>query len=304
MDFTREPVIQTVITPREGCKLVVRSSKGLSQEEYFVDSVEVATIGSALFFRSLEKPKCFLLPATDYEVIEVREARLVLKHVGLDRSIKISGGREAPIRSAREQSLEKVIMPPEAQEEATPEKSEEEANEAPGELVSDKRRERRRHYRRRRGKEEGEDLEKEEKLPTEAKIEVAVQEETKTPPQPKRKSKEVPPSIDLPGAVTPRPVLPPPSTLISETIARYREDSLFKGAFYSKEESDALKASEENQEQIFKGEQESPVNESVVTLVETASEDSSLIDTKPIEEEEDLWNFTDELTRTDQENKE
>ena len=95
MDFTREPVIQTVITPKEGCKLVVRSSKGLSQEEYFVDAVEVVSFGGAVFFRSLEKPKNFLLPVTDYEILEVREARMVLKHVGMDRSIKIGGGREA-----------------------------------------------------------------------------------------------------------------------------------------------------------------------------------------------------------------
>lgn len=94
MDFTREPVIESVITPREGCKLVVRSSKGSSQEEYFVDAVEVVSFGTAFFYRSLEKPKCFLLPIVDYEILEVREARMVLKHVGSDRSIKIAGGRK------------------------------------------------------------------------------------------------------------------------------------------------------------------------------------------------------------------
>jgi len=94
VDFTREPVIETVITPREGCKLVVRSSKGSSQEEYFVDAVEVVSFGNAFFFRSLEKPKCFLLPVVDYEILEVRETRMVLKHVGSDRSIKIGGGRK------------------------------------------------------------------------------------------------------------------------------------------------------------------------------------------------------------------
>ncbi len=93
MDFTREPVIETVITPREGCKLVIRSSKSTSQEEYFVDAVEVVSFGNAFFYRSLEKPKSFLLPVIDYEVLEVREARMVLKHVGSDKSIKIGGGR-------------------------------------------------------------------------------------------------------------------------------------------------------------------------------------------------------------------
>jgi hypothetical protein len=93
VDFTREPVIETVITPREGCKLVVRSSKSTSQEEYFVDAVEVVSFGSAFFYRSLEKPKSFLLPVIDYEILEVREARMVLKHVGSEKSIKIGGGR-------------------------------------------------------------------------------------------------------------------------------------------------------------------------------------------------------------------
>ena len=90
MDFTREPIIETVITPKEGCTLVVRSSKSSGQEEHFVDAIEVVVFGNAIFFRSLERPKAFLVPASDYEVLEVRETRLVLKNVGLDRSIKIA----------------------------------------------------------------------------------------------------------------------------------------------------------------------------------------------------------------------
>jgi len=89
VDFTREPVVETVITPREGCKLVIRSSKGASQEEYFVDAIEVVSFGQAFFFRSIEKPKSFLLPVVDYEVLEVREARIVLKHSSSEKAIKI-----------------------------------------------------------------------------------------------------------------------------------------------------------------------------------------------------------------------
>ncbi len=101
MDFTREPIIETVVTPKEGCKLVVRSSKAGGQEEYFVDSVEVVSFGSSVFFRSQERPKAFMVPASDYEVLEVREARMVLKNVGLDRSIKIGGGRENNAKQVR-----------------------------------------------------------------------------------------------------------------------------------------------------------------------------------------------------------
>ncbi len=91
MDFTREPIIETIITPKEGYKLVIRSSKGVGQEEYFVDAVEVVAFGRAFFFRSLEKPKAFLVPISDYEVLEVREARMVLKILGLIVQLKSEG---------------------------------------------------------------------------------------------------------------------------------------------------------------------------------------------------------------------
>lgn len=96
MNFTREPIIETVITPREGCKLVVRSSKANGQEDYFVDAVEVVSFGRSFFFRSQERPKSFLLPVSDYEILELKETRMVLKNVSADRNIKIGGGREAP----------------------------------------------------------------------------------------------------------------------------------------------------------------------------------------------------------------
>jgi len=109
VDFTREPIIETVITPKEGCKLVVRSSKSTGQEEYFVDAVEVVSFGHSFFFRSLERPKTFFVPATDYEILEVRETRMVLKNVGIDRTIKIGGGREGQMRGgSREPHVEKV----------------------------------------------------------------------------------------------------------------------------------------------------------------------------------------------------
>ena len=77
MNFTREPIIETVITPREGCKLVVRNSKGGGQEEYFVDAVEVVSFGHSFFFRSLDRPKSFLVPVSDYEILELKETRMV-----------------------------------------------------------------------------------------------------------------------------------------------------------------------------------------------------------------------------------
>ncbi len=101
MNFTRDPIIETVITPREGCKLVIRSSKGAKQEEYLVDAVEVVSFGHSFFFRSIERPKSFLVPISDYEVFEAKETKLILKNASSERSIKIGGGRESS-RPSRE----------------------------------------------------------------------------------------------------------------------------------------------------------------------------------------------------------
>ncbi len=101
MNFTRDPIIETVITPREGCKLVIRSSKGMGQEEYFVEAIEVVSFGQSIFYRSSERPKSFLVPVGDYEVVEVKETRMVLKNVSIDKSIKIGGGKSEDDRGQK-----------------------------------------------------------------------------------------------------------------------------------------------------------------------------------------------------------
>lgn len=226
MDFTREPIIETVITPKEGCKLVVRSSKSGGQEEYFVDSLEVVSFGRTQFLRSTERPKAFLVPASDYEILEVREARMVLKNVGLDRSIKIAGGREG--HKPQKEVIEKV----EAPEDEAPAETAAETKTENNRL--EKKRDRRRHYRRRRGrddKEEGtEETASENAEPAEemAKVEAPLSVGAE--------------ELDAANPVLPTPsvipsLLPPPAMLISETIARYKDNDLFKGAFYTKTET-------------------------------------------------------------------
>lgn len=185
MNFTREPIIETVITPREGCKLLIRNSKGGTQEEYSVEAVEVISFGHSLFFRSLERTKAFLVPVSDYEIFEVKEARVPLKSPGIDRSIKIS-------------SREPVREPPE-EEPLSP-------------RLIDRKRDRRRSRRRGRGREE-ETLEYREPLP---------QEE---PP-----AESLPPSPEMTASLAEEPktpsfiskLFPPPSTLIKETLSRYK----------------------------------------------------------------------------------
>lgn len=95
MDFTREPIIETVISPRDGYKILIRNSKEANQEEYLVNAVEIVSFGSALFFRCLEKtPRAFLLPIADYDIIEVKEARMVMKNISTDKPIKIAEGNK------------------------------------------------------------------------------------------------------------------------------------------------------------------------------------------------------------------
>lgn len=95
MYFTREPIIETIISPREGYKLILRSSKHNREEEYSVDSVEVISFGNHSFYRSLDRSETFLLPVFDYEVVEMRSARLALKSgVPQEKEIKIGKPRE------------------------------------------------------------------------------------------------------------------------------------------------------------------------------------------------------------------
>ena len=207
MDFTREPIIESVITPKEGCKLVIRSSKGAGQEEFFVDAVEVVSFGNTFFLRSMERPKAFLVPAADYEILEVRETRMVLKNVGLDRSIKIGGGKEPSKKQQKEQAKAE-------QAKSTEQKPE------------PKKREKKRHYRRRKGRDKIAD----DSSAEESKIDL---------PEPKEVVDDSP--QDLGEALTPNPqilgsLLPPPPNLISDTIERYKDNALFKDVFYSEEE--------------------------------------------------------------------
>ena len=223
MDFTREPIIETVITPKEGFKLVVRSSKSSGQEEYFVEAVEVVSFGNSFFFRSQERPKSFLVPVSDYEILEVREARMVLKNVGLDRSIKIGGGRDMPAKQAREPIQEKIEAEP--------------AEEAPleGETAGategrvDKRRDRRRHSRRRRGRDDLPKDSEEGSEENEGKIELP--EPLHLQPRESSSAEPLTTSSTILSSI-----LPPPPTLISETIARYKDNAMFKGAFFMKDE--------------------------------------------------------------------
>lgn len=201
MNFTREPIIETIITPKDGCKLVVRSSKSEGQEEYTVDAVEVVSFGQALFLRSTERPKSFLVPVGDYEVVEVKETRVVLKNASFERTIKIGGGKEAPIRR---EAVEKSQDDSDASDDHPEEQS-------GGNRFDRKRDGRRRHRSRRRPQDERdaaprateESAPQENTLPTEA------------PAAPRQKEE---------GQVNHfTSLIPPPKTLISDSIKKYKD---------------------------------------------------------------------------------
>ncbi|HSX13467.1 MAG TPA: hypothetical protein VLE96_03510 [Chlamydiales bacterium] len=185
MNFTRDPIIETVITPREGCKLVIRNSKITSQESFQVDAIEVVSFGHSLFFRSQERPKSFLVPVSDYEVTESKEAKMVLKTTQAEQSIKIGGGREA-----------------------RPQREEEDTNERPAPESHDRKRDNKRR-RGRRGRDRSDYVHNE--APKElAPIEAAPESEQQQPEEPKEKVSFI------------SKLFPPPPTLIKETIGRYK----------------------------------------------------------------------------------
>ncbi len=107
MNFTREPIIETIITPKEGFRLSIRNTKGGSSE-YSVDAVEVVNFGTALFYRSLERPKSFLLPMSDYEVVELKETRVAIKSAQVKESVKITSAKpKEKSEEAKEEATEK-----------------------------------------------------------------------------------------------------------------------------------------------------------------------------------------------------
>lgn len=207
MNFTREPIIETIITPKEGYKLVIRNTKAVGQEEFFVDSVQMISIGHSCFYRCLEKPKPFVVPALDYEVLEVRETKMVLKMPTAEKGgIKIGGGREAPVKAKHEVKEEEGT---EEEKEISTESSQEHAPAERGERRRDRRRMRRQKDR----------FEKDEVQTEKADIPSVGGEEKKVESFREREEK-------------PNLIIPPPSTLISETIARYKDIPGFASAFF------------------------------------------------------------------------
>lgn len=197
MNFTREPIIETIITPKEGFRLTVRSSKSTSQEEYSVEALEVVSFGHALFFRSTEKPRTFLLPISDYEVVETREAKIMLKSPTIDKTIKIAGGREQQVKVPVKEQV--ALEGHEHSNQASDEEKEQNF-----EKRKDKKKNRRKKAMELRNQEKEQEHKTEEKAVVDSQGKREVSEEV------------------VIAAPLFSSLLPPPTTLISETIARYK----------------------------------------------------------------------------------
>jgi hypothetical protein len=88
MHFTREPIIETVISSREGYKLLIRNTKG-ERTEYRVEALEIVSFGVSHFYRSTERTNPFLLPVTDFEVVEFKDMKMPLKLGGVEKAAQV-----------------------------------------------------------------------------------------------------------------------------------------------------------------------------------------------------------------------
>lgn len=249
MNFTREPVIETIITPKDGYKLTIRNSKGGSQEEYCVDALEVVSFGQSMFFRSEERPKAFLLPVAEYEVVETKETRVVLKNAPLEGSIKIGGG--------------KVVKPLKEGDEKTPPvapRSDEVQEDRPKRRKSLSRR-------RRLAEAEGRGENQQSRISPELKPPAIIapsSEQEKKPVHTEKKEEEAPVS-----SMMFRSLIPPPPGLISD---KFQHDKVLQNV----RAANAAHMAEENKAKLAKSAQEDvePVASEEEVVEEEKEEDS------------------------------
>ncbi len=220
MNFTREPIVETIISAKEGYKLSIKSSKNIGQEEYLVDAVEIVSFSGALFYRCFEKPKPFFLPIHDYEIGEIREAKLSIRSPVAEKSIKIGGGKEAS-RQQKAESEEKQVELPSPSEEMV------QVKEAEPQVAADpQKRVKKQKFRRKRGFDEN--------------ARETVQRELEAAP-------EGTPLVtaQVPSESVFSHLLKPPETLISASIHKYKK--MEEDAILAAETKDSVVLQEEMQ---------------------------------------------------------
>jgi len=203
VNFTREPIIETIISAKDGYKLSLRSTKNVGQEEYLVDAIEVVSFGGTFFYRSKERPKAFFLPASDYEVLEVRETRLLVKQPSIDKSIKIGGGKESSKTSKSSQESKTDVKG------ASCGKTQEKTSEQPQEKKKN-----------RRQKKSSEQAESK----TSKASEIPKKEAKKSNTKEVKQIKEDATQVVLPAVLS--QLLQPPENLISDSLKKYKKNEI------------------------------------------------------------------------------
>lgn len=73
MHFTREPIIETIISARAGGELVLRSF-GHDAIEFRATTIEVIQLGTIIFYRSSDMYNDFLLSSQSHSLFETRSS--------------------------------------------------------------------------------------------------------------------------------------------------------------------------------------------------------------------------------------
>lgn len=206
MNFTREPIIESIISARDGYKLSIRSTKMQENREILVDAVEIVSFGNSHFFRCQEKPKPFFFPVGDYEVSEVKETRFILKNSTLEKSVKIQSSKEHLHKSSKETIDEESIVDEEIAEDIKEEIPEETPDVTTREDKKSKRNRRKR------------DRQKQQRF-TPAEV---AQEEVSTEGDKGGDTKDEA-LVSSPTSVTPKFISPPPALIISSLSHRKSE---------------------------------------------------------------------------------
>lgn len=207
MHFTREPIVESVLSARDGYKLVLKNSKLASTTDISAEVIEIVSFTGTLFYRSQDRSKNFLLPASDFEISEVKDARLVLKNISLEKSSKLQNFQRETTTVEPDFDDEES----KAEDNATQVDQEVSNQQASGQNTRlERRRERRRNRRRRHSEERQSDDKKDAAV-----AEVSTQEE----PLEKVTTEEMSHANVIPTLN----LIPPPTTLISQTLARYKE---------------------------------------------------------------------------------
>jgi hypothetical protein len=206
VNFTREPIIESIISARDGYKLSIKSTKVSDTREILVDAVEIVSFGNSHFFRCQEKPKPFFFPVGDYEVSEVKETRFVLKNSTLEKSVKIQSSKEHLHKTSKE-----VLDEEETEEEEIAEEVAEEPTEEP--VASTSQRDEKKSKRNRRKR----DRQKQRFTPTDT-----VQEEVSTEGDKGGDIKDEA-AVSSPSSVAPKFISPPPALIISTLSHRKSE---------------------------------------------------------------------------------